>query len=89
MPAFQGSEARIHYVQHGEGPDIDRLGPEIAGRPGVETVAPFGSALHVSGTDRQALEAAIAPFRREPYRWTEVEPTLEDVFIHLTGRSLR
>ena len=45
--------------------------------------APFGAALHASGDDRQALEAAIAPFRREPYRWTEVEPTLEDVFIHL------
>ena len=24
-----------------------------------------------------------APFRREPYRWREEAPTLEDVFIHL------
>jgi ABC-2 type transport system ATP-binding protein len=45
--------------------------------------APFGEALHVSGTDRAALEAAIQPYRRDPYRWTEVQPTLEDVFIHL------
>lgn len=72
---------------HGEGPGVDRLGPEVAGKPGVETVAPFGAALHVSGTDRAALEAAIAPLRREPYRWTEVPPTLEDVFIQLMGRS--
>ena len=28
--------------------------------------APFGSALHVSGTDAQALDAAIAPFRDRP-----------------------
>jgi ABC-2 type transport system ATP-binding protein len=41
----------------------------------------------VSGTDRTALDAAIAPWRREPWRWTEVEPTLEDVFIQLMGRS--
>jgi ABC-2 type transport system ATP-binding protein len=46
-------------------------------------VAPFGTALHVSGTDRKALEKAIEPFRRDPYHWTEVPPTLEDVFIHL------
>ena len=72
---------------HGEGPEIGRLAHELAGEPGVETVAPFGAALHVSGTDRAALEAAIAPWRREPYRWTEVPPTLEDVFIQLMGQA--
>jgi ABC-2 type transport system ATP-binding protein len=66
-----------------EGPRADRLGRELAGKPGVEMAAPFGEALHVSGTDRVALEAAIKPYRRNPYRWTEVQPTLEDVFIHL------
>jgi ABC-2 type transport system ATP-binding protein len=66
-----------------EGPRADRLARELAGKPGIEMVAPFGTALHVSGTDRKALEKAIEPFRRDPYRWTEVPPTLEDVFIHL------
>jgi ABC-2 type transport system ATP-binding protein len=66
-----------------EGPRADRLGRELATKPGVEMAAPFGEALHVSGTDRAALEAAIQPYRREPYRWTEVAPSLEDVFIHL------
>jgi ABC-2 type transport system ATP-binding protein len=70
---------------HGEGPGIDRLAGEIGARPGVLTAAPFGQALHVSGTDRNALEAAIQPWRREPFRWSEVEPTLEDVFIQLMG----
>jgi len=80
--------AGSHLVTfHGEGPDIDRIGEEIARKPGVESVAPFGAALHVSGTDRKALEAAIAPYRREPYRWDEVPPTLEDVFIHLMGQA--
>ena len=66
-----------------EGPRADRLAPELAGKPGVEMVAPFGQTLHVSGTDRARLEAAIAPFRRDPFRWNEVPPTLEDVFIDL------
>jgi ABC-2 type transport system ATP-binding protein len=66
-----------------EGPRADRLGRELASKPGVDMAAPFGEALHVSGTDRAALEAAIQPYRRDPYRWTEVQPTLEDVFIHL------
>jgi len=72
---------------HGEGPDIGKLTAEIAGKPGVETVAPFGASLHVSGGDRKALEAAIAPYRKPPFRWEEVPPTLEDVFIHLMGAA--
>ena len=70
-----------------EGPGIDRLAAEIAARPGVDMAAPFGASLHVSGTDRQALETAIAPYRRAPFRWTEVAPTLEDVFIQLMDNS--
>ena len=43
----------------------------------------FGTALHVSGTNRETIEKAIAPHRHPPFEWQEVEPTLEDVFIHL------
>ena len=66
-----------------EGPRADRLARELTGKPGVDMVAPFGAALHVSGTDRAALEKAIEPFRKDPWRWSEVPPSLEDVFIHL------
>ena len=72
---------------HGEGPDVGKLAHELEGKPGVETVAPFGAAVHVSGTDRRALEAAIAPWRKPPFKWSEVEPTLEDVFIQLMGQA--
>ncbi len=70
-----------------EGQGADRLSRELAGKPGVIMAAPFGAALHVSGTDRAALEAAIAPYRQPPLTWTEVQPTLEDVFIRLMGQS--
>ena len=66
-----------------EGPRADRLARDLTGKPGVVMVAPFGQTLHVSGTDRNALEQAIAPYRRDPFSWTEVAPTLEDVFINL------
>lgn len=72
---------------NGEGPGIDRLSGEVGRLPGVDMAAPFGQSLHVSGTDRAALEAALQPYRREPFRWTEVEPTLEDVFIRLMDQS--
>ena len=71
----------------GEGPGADRLARELAGKPGVVTVAPFGTTIHVSGTDRAALEAAVAPWRRPPFVWAEGKPTLEDVFIRLMGQA--
>jgi ABC-2 type transport system ATP-binding protein len=68
-----------------EGQRADRLVDELTRSPGVLMATPFGQDLHVSGTDRAALEAAIAPYRREPYRWTETRPTLEEVFIFMMG----
>jgi ABC-2 type transport system ATP-binding protein len=72
---------------HGRGPNADRLAHDLSQAPGVETAAAFGASIHVSGGDRAALAAAIAPYRGEGYAWTEAEPTLEDVFIQLMDRS--
>jgi ABC-2 type transport system ATP-binding protein len=70
------------------GPDLAGLQSTLKARPGVEMAAAFGTALHVTGTDRAALEAAIAPFRGDRrYRWEPIEPSLEDVFIHTLARS--
>jgi len=72
---------------HGEGPGADKLAHDLSAAPGVETAAAFGAAIHVSGTDRAALEAAVQPYRRAPYSWREAHPTLEDVFIQLMDQS--
>ena len=70
------------------GDDLNTLGSELAGKPGVDMVAPFGTSLHVSGRDRAALEASIAPYRNSgKWHWQNSEPSLEDVFIDLMGRA--
>jgi ABC-2 type transport system ATP-binding protein len=64
------------------GDDVAALVDELRSRPGVEMVAAFGNALHVSGTDAGRLAAAIAPFRDRPgLAWREVPTGLEDAFI--------
>ena len=70
------------------GGDINELSVELAGKPGIDMAAPFGTSLHVSGRDKAALEATIAPFRnRSDLHWQQSEPSLEDVFIELMSRS--
>jgi len=70
------------------GDDLQHLGEKLQGAPGVDMVAPFGTSLHVSGRDRSALEATIAPWRdKEGLKWQLSAPSLEDVFIELMNRS--
>jgi ABC-2 type transport system ATP-binding protein len=70
------------------GGDLPRLSAELARKAGVDSVAPFGASLHVSGRDPAALEAAIAPYREgSALHWVRSEPSLEDVFIDLMGRA--
>jgi len=65
------------------GPGADQLARRLQSAPGVLSAAAFGQELHVSGLDRGALEAAVAPYRTPGLEWREVAPTLEDVFIRL------
>ncbi len=70
------------------GDDLRELTTDLAGKPGVDMVAPFGTSLHVSGRDRAALDASIAPWRdRAGLHWQHAAPSLEDVFIDLMNRS--
>jgi ABC-2 type transport system ATP-binding protein len=69
------------------GPDLLKLAEQLRNRPGVQQAVPFGNALHVSGDDPAALDRVIAPFRTGSYEWRRIDSGLEDVFIHLMGRS--
>jgi ABC-2 type transport system ATP-binding protein len=70
------------------GDDLPKVSQELTGKPGIDSVAPFGTSLHVSGRDPDALEAAIKPYRDDAnLHWVKSEPSLEDVFIDLMGRA--
>jgi ABC-2 type transport system ATP-binding protein len=65
------------------GPDVDAAARSLRRMPGIEAAAVFGRALHVAGTDRVALEGAVHRPEYAALSWREVEPRLEDVFIHM------
>ena len=67
-----------------QGANLVAVGHELRGKPGVEMVVPFGTALHVSGVDAAALAASVRPLEdRQDLAVEQVPPGLEDVFIHL------
>jgi ABC-2 type transport system ATP-binding protein len=69
------------------GPDLAALQAQLRDRAGIEMVAAFGTALHVTGTDAAQIAASIAPFRGDPrHVWEPARPSLEDVFIHTLAR---
>jgi ABC-2 type transport system ATP-binding protein len=65
------------------GGDVDAAARRLRHMPGVEAAAVFGRALRVAGTDRAALEDTIHSANAANLAWHEVEPRLEDVFIHM------
>ena len=72
----------------GEGPGADRLAHELDGKPGVRhgrAVRP-GRCTSAAPTARR-WRPPSRPTASAPFVWAEVEPTLEDVFIHLMGAS--
>ncbi|MGC8476961.1 MAG: ABC transporter ATP-binding protein [Acetobacteraceae bacterium] len=65
------------------GQGVERAVRALRAAPGVETATVFGQALRVAGLDRAALSTAIASLDAPGLVWREVEPRLDDVFIHM------
>lgn len=85
----QGSVAEIinrsglvTFRAQGEG--VRRLADQLKHRDGIEHVAYFGAALHVSGSDALKIKAALKLAEADhDFAWEEVRPSLEDTFIAL------
>ncbi|PRX29543.1 ABC-2 type transport system ATP-binding protein [Paraburkholderia sp. BL18I3N2] len=80
------SQGLSTWAIHGE--QLSKLSEQLRTTPGVDQTVVFGSALHVSGRDHQALENAV----RQAVAGTSlrIEPIgtgLEDVFIYLMSHS--
>ena len=69
------------------GPNLHVLAEKLRATPGVEQAVAFGASLHVSARDERALERAVEPFRTPEHRWRKLDPSLEDVFIHLMNEQ--
>jgi ABC-2 type transport system ATP-binding protein len=70
------------------GPDLSKLSERLNATPGVEMVALFGTALHVSNRDKARLDEIAGDFSKDPaHVWSRGAPTLEDVFIDLMIQS--
>lgn len=72
-----------------QGPRLDQVAAALSGRPGVDQVAPFGATLHVVGSDRKKLQAALADVEKQ-HKGVTVTPgetSLEDVFIQFMSGS--
>jgi ABC-2 type transport system ATP-binding protein len=76
----------VTYVVRGK--DLNALARELEGAPGVDQVAPFGTTLHVVGSDQTLLARTMQPIiGREDVAVELGETSLEDVFIQFMGAS--
>ncbi|MCA8902318.1 MAG: ABC transporter ATP-binding protein [Hyphomonas sp.] len=67
----------------GQGTGVRRLAEKLKGLPGLDHVAYFGAALHVSGPDADIIRATITRETSGDVTWEQVDPSLEDAFIAL------
>src|SRR5689334_9126507 len=70
-----------------EGDGVRAQLSRLEGKPGIEFIAFFGAALHVSGHDKAALERALSGLGQGNFAVSESKPSLEDVFIQLQEQS--
>ena len=78
------SQGLSTWAVHGD--NLTGLATSLRGRPGVDQTVAFGSSVHVSGKDGEALERTL----REAAGGLEIEPVptgLEDVFIYLMSQA--
>lgn len=81
--------AQIGLVTYkAEGDHLTELQRRLGGMPGVEQIARFGTSLHVSGSDKAALEQTVKTLEAEgTHRWSVQPEGLEEAFIYLMAQS--
>ena len=71
----------------GEGQGVRKLAERLKGKPGLDHVAYFGAALHVSGEDRVLIKSTLDAGSADDVHRSEVSPSLEDAFIALMAEA--
>jgi len=79
---------KSHLVTfRGEGAGVRQLAHTLKGQQGLDSVAYFGSALHVSGRDAARIRSVLDQYSSGDVIWKEVQPSLEDAFISLMSEA--
>jgi ABC-2 type transport system ATP-binding protein len=95
LPSEQGSELVVAARDGGDAPAGERLARLFTDVPGVERADPTGTAedrttVRVYGTaDAGDLVGRVTSAGLDLVELRRLEGSLEDVFVHLTGRELR
>ena len=79
-------ESKLHTFR-AEGNGVRQLSESLKGQAGLDHVAYFGAALHVSGSDPAAIERTLTDYGHPNVVWNEVRPSLEDAFIALMAKA--
>ena len=69
--------------------NLIKIIPILKHLPGIEQVAAFGDSLHVSGKDGDAIKKSMMNEELKEYRCSEIDPSLEDVFINLSDGRIK
>lgn len=70
-----------------EGAALHELEARLRDEPAIEQTVVFGNALHVTGRDSAAVEAALRRVAGAGHRIAPIDTSLEDVFIHMMNRA--
>ena len=88
VPEVVAGAALTTYLVTGPGNATLAAAAALAGAPGVDQIAPFGTTLHVVGRDAGALAATLTRVTAATgCSYTPTETSLEDVFIQLMGQT--
>ena len=81
------AQRRSLITFHGEGPGVDRLRPELAGRPASRPPRRSARRCMSAGRTARRWRRRSRPTGASPSAGRETRPTLEDVFIQLMGQA--
>lgn len=70
-----------------QGRHLDVLAAQLKTHPAVDQITNFGLNLHISSTNSQNLADLAARYQSANYQWTQLTPSLEDVFIKLVDEK--
>ncbi|WP_448213183.1 ABC transporter ATP-binding protein [Colwellia sp. MEBiC06753] len=70
-----------------KGDNIRQYATKLEQIDGVDNVAFFGAALHISGMDVNILQKVVSDPAFSQLHWQQIPPNLEDVFISLMQRA--